>query len=182
LAGGLQLMAPIRSAVFEDPSRLSARSARRSSYSASPPLDGVMLWMAGAVYECQVTVEPEQIFCNLLGVHVQHSSASASSATTGLDDDEGDRKAELLGTALQLDVLQLYTFAARECVQRSEFRRAKCLFQLAGASPDEVIRSCLGVGCPAVIMTELAELCAGGPQGASQVGVRSKPPPVHLSS
>jgi hypothetical protein len=62
--------------VFEEPARRSARSARRCSYAASPPLDGALLWMAGAVYECQVTVEPEQIFCNLLGVHVQHSAAS----------------------------------------------------------------------------------------------------------
>lgn len=78
--------------------------------------------------------------------------------TSGMDDNEGDRKAELLGTALGLDIMRLYSNVARACVQRGEYRRALCLFQLAGASPDDVIRACLGVGCPDAITSELAEV------------------------
>ena len=61
-------------------------------------------------------------------------------------DGDGDRKAELFGAAMGLDVLGLYRQAARVAVGFGEMRRARCLFQLAGAGPAELVAACLMEG------------------------------------
>ncbi|KAK3239349.1 hypothetical protein CYMTET_50728 [Cymbomonas tetramitiformis] len=140
------------------------------------PLEGVLLWTAGAVYHCHTTVAPEAVFYQLLGAPFEnpvggtsHLKGKLSNPREGVstmviqhDDKEGDRRAELFGTALGLDVLGLYSSMARECVRSSEFRRALRLFQLAGARPEEVIQACLAEGCPDAAMHELGEVCAMG--------------------
>lgn len=50
------------------------RELESSQLKQQRALDGVMLWMAGAVYECQAVVDPESVFCNLLGVHLHNIS------------------------------------------------------------------------------------------------------------
>eukprot|EP00854_Cymbomonas_tetramitiformis_P000462 gene462-841_t len=78
------------------------------------PLEGVLLWTAGAVYHCHTTVAPEAVFYQLLGAPFEnpvggtsHLKGKLSNPREGVstmviqhDDKEGDRRAELFGTAL----------------------------------------------------------------------------------
>lgn len=83
------------------------------------------------------------------------------------DDSEGDRKAELLGSALGLNILKLYQQQACECVCRGDLRRARCLFQLSGATPLEVVSACLSMGRGDSALEEVAEMISTGGAGAA---------------
>jgi len=172
-AGGLLLPSPARAAAAPAAAAAAASApALLPPAHHAPPLAGCLVWAPLAVAHAQpARAPPEAHFCALLGarryVAEAHGMAydpidDVADADAGGDHD-GDRKAELLGTALALDVLWLYKRAARDCVSAGNLRRARCLFQLAGADPADVVGACLAEGRAEEALAELAEMRGGDP-------------------